>query len=311
MKLIIRLGLFITSAVFLNFVSAATENFKVHRYTSPSGWNVNSYLLESEQGVVVIDAQLFRSDAQKLSDMIANTNKPLAGVIVTHPHVDHFAGLTRLREEHGDFPIYATQATAERFQSVNDQFVSWGVGSYGDEVETQVTLADHIVESGETVTLAGIDLLIDDLGHGEAVDNIVIYQPDTKLLFTGDVTQPHHHYYIGDGYPSGALDQLKHVYNEYSDAKMLYSGHGDPSYLNITKSNYQYIKLVMRLTKKALKNPDNLGPSGIYLTAEARQEVADKIVKKEPYLGDFTFGASYFVTLNVFGVEWELANKQP
>ena len=54
---------------------------------------VNSYLLETADGVVLVDAGLLVSDARALAARIAALHKPLAAAFVTHPHPDHFNGL--------------------------------------------------------------------------------------------------------------------------------------------------------------------------------------------------------------------------
>ena len=63
----------------------------VHTYrSSESGLFVNSYLVEGAEGVVAIDAPLLLSDGRAFRARLEALNKPLLGVLATHPHPDHY-----------------------------------------------------------------------------------------------------------------------------------------------------------------------------------------------------------------------------
>jgi glyoxylase-like metal-dependent hydrolase (beta-lactamase superfamily II) len=60
------------------------EEFRIHTYTAAEpGLFVNSYLLESADGVVLVDAGLLVSDARALGARIAALHKPLVAPSLT------------------------------------------------------------------------------------------------------------------------------------------------------------------------------------------------------------------------------------
>jgi glyoxylase-like metal-dependent hydrolase (beta-lactamase superfamily II) len=58
--------------------------------------NVNSYLVESRDSLVVVDGMLTLSDARAVRRRIDEAGKPLRGLIVTHAHPDHYAGAAEI-----------------------------------------------------------------------------------------------------------------------------------------------------------------------------------------------------------------------
>ena len=57
---------------------------------------VNGYLVETANGVVVIDSALTVSESKALKEELDSINKPLLAVLLTHPHPDHVAAVTYL-----------------------------------------------------------------------------------------------------------------------------------------------------------------------------------------------------------------------
>ena len=69
----------------------------VHTYRSAeAGLFVNSYLVEEQEGVVAVDAPLLISDGRAVPRTLRGLAEPLLGVLLTHPHPDHYNTVTQL-----------------------------------------------------------------------------------------------------------------------------------------------------------------------------------------------------------------------
>ena len=86
----------------------------IHTYrAAETGLFVNSYLVEGESGVVVVDTSLLVSDIEALRARLKALKKPLRAIFVTHAHPDHFNGIHALVRD-GDVPVYAAAPVARR-----------------------------------------------------------------------------------------------------------------------------------------------------------------------------------------------------
>jgi glyoxylase-like metal-dependent hydrolase (beta-lactamase superfamily II) len=80
----------------------------VHTYAAgEQGLFVNSYLLETREGVILVDANLLTDDALALAARLRALHKPLLAAFVTHAHPDHFNGLPYLVPD--GVPVYASK----------------------------------------------------------------------------------------------------------------------------------------------------------------------------------------------------------
>ena len=279
---------------------------KLNRYNSISGWSVNSYWVETNKNLILIDAQLLPEDALMMAQAMKTTGKPLAGVFITHPHPDHFAGLAVLKKEFGKFPIYASISTADKMQAALKQFLSSSFSvPFGNRVEKQFVAASHILKSNQKVEIDGLSFVLDDLGPGESENNSVVYVPEKQWLFTGDATMNHSHYYVGEGRSALVLSQMDHLKENYSKA-YFYTGHGEPARIAIVDQHIEYIEMLRSKVAHSITNPKNLAADKKYLTREARKEIALQILERFPTLGDFGFEPLQVVAMNLWGVESEL-----
>src|SRR6266567_1269552 len=71
---------------------------------------VNSYLIHGPDGIIVVDGQLTVSDALAVRKAVERTGRALAGILITHPHPDHYAGAGVIASP--EVPILATAAVA-------------------------------------------------------------------------------------------------------------------------------------------------------------------------------------------------------
>jgi len=289
----------------------AAKVVKLHRYTSLAAWNVNAFWIELENSIVLIDAQLLPQDAKMLASNIKSTGKPLAGVFITHPHPDHFAGLAVLKDTFGTFPIYASQETANHLAVALQQFLNSGFSKpFGDGVERRLVKVTNILKTNQAVTIEGQTFILDQLGAGESQDNCVIFMPQKNWLFTGDATMHHSHFYLGEGRSKNVLAQFQLIRQRYPEAT-LYSGHGEPARIGIVRELTDYVELVRALVGEAIQRSENLDDNKQQLTRHKRREIAEKIIKHFPNWNDFGFDPLQVAAMNIYGVEMELLKVKP
>src|ERR687888_2491255 len=84
---------------------------RLHNYASTPPAPVNSWIIESKNGVVVVDMQRQFSEAKNVLKEVESIHKPIVGVIFTHHHPDHVNGAAVLLNGTANVPIYATQST--------------------------------------------------------------------------------------------------------------------------------------------------------------------------------------------------------
>ncbi|MGH3209473.1 MAG: MBL fold metallo-hydrolase, partial [Trebonia sp.] len=90
----------------------------VHTYrAAESGLYVNSYLVEGESGVVVVDTNLLVSDIEALRARLRALKKPLLAIMVTHAHPDHFNGVLGLVQDK-EVPVYATAGVGRIIEEI-------------------------------------------------------------------------------------------------------------------------------------------------------------------------------------------------
>lgn len=202
----------------------------IHAYrTSEQSLCVNSYLVEGAESVVAVDAPMFVSDALAHRARLNALGKELAGVLITHPHPDHYNGLTELVSGL-DVPILALADVDREIRASDDaKRAQWGP-VFGEEWPSTSTFANQIVEAGETVELGGLWFTPIDLGRGESVSETVWVLENQRppLAFVGDLVFESAHPYIGDGTTSDWLASLDRALDIIDPATLLYVGHGSP-----------------------------------------------------------------------------------
>ena len=305
------------ATVFALLLSATAEGsneisaIKLHRHSANHhAWSTNAYFLESASGVVLIDAQLLASDAKTLAAMIKSTGKPLLGVFITHPHLDHYGGLPELKAQLGEFPVYASKDTADHMKEVHEQMLGFFKvpNRFGEALDSRVSAATNIFTNGKTLSLAGIEFTIHDLGPGEAKNNIIIYQKDLNLVFAGDIFYPHTHYYLGEGRIAGARGHLEFILKNYDPETAILGGHTNPARAKQATEQIAYIDFVEMLTAEAMATNENLTDEG-NLTSDARSSVIAKVIEHYPHYGDFFYRPEQFLQGNIYGTENYLKQK--
>jgi glyoxylase-like metal-dependent hydrolase (beta-lactamase superfamily II) len=202
--------------------------------------NVNSYVVSGPTGAVVIDGQLTISDARKVRDRVRATGLPLAGVVVTHGHPDHYAGLRHMTDG-ADVPILAAAEVATVIRS-DDAVKDTIVGPMmGDEWPSDRIFPNTLVEPGDSVTLGGVTLQMTDLGPAESRHDTLWHLDDTTA-FVGDVAYNQTHAYLLDGNWDPWLAVLTRLEHDLPVDARLYVGHGEPGGIELLTRQRRYIE---------------------------------------------------------------------
>lgn len=292
---------------------ATASQPRLHRHaTTERGWAVNAYWLESDTGVVLVDALFLAPDVDALIATIRATGKPLAGILLTHAHIDHFGGIPRLRKAFGEVPVYATKPTAEAVQPLFERTsrAQW-TKAYGDDFPREVFVPDRIVDSGTTVGIAGMRFTFRDLGPVETGNNTIIENLDRKLLFTGDATVFATAFYLGEGHSCLALAALQALRASEDAGRMAYSGHYAAMRLGaVLDDDLAQIRYLRGLMRDAISDPANRTQDGALAEAARTRLIADAGRHMAGH-ADYGFGAESFASdVNLPGLEAELRNEQ-
>jgi glyoxylase-like metal-dependent hydrolase (beta-lactamase superfamily II) len=200
---------------------------------------VNSFLIGGPDGIVVIDGMLTISDARLVRRALAESGRPLAGMVITHPHPDHYAGATEILGDQ-DVPIVATSAVDHVIRR-DDDLKNTVVGPMmGDEWPTRRRFPNQTVSPDGTVRLGGIELSVAEVGPGES-DVDTIWWLDGTTMFAGELVYSGMHAYLADGHWREWLALLTRLEGELPDDVVLHIGHGEPGTKALIADQRRYI----------------------------------------------------------------------
>jgi glyoxylase-like metal-dependent hydrolase (beta-lactamase superfamily II) len=201
---------------------------EVHTYSAgEEGLLVNAYLVETDRGVVAIDGTLTASDSRALRSRIDSLGKPLLGVLVTHAHPDHVAGIANLLSDSGA-PVVALESVRDLMRATEEaKRAQWGP-VYGDEWIPRWVYPDRMVENGEAVTFDGASFRVYEVGPGGDCDanSVWVLEDEPAAAFVGDLVFNGIHSYIADGSVLRWLANIERFRALLEGVATLYPGHG-------------------------------------------------------------------------------------
>src|SRR5580658_3805604 len=130
---------------------------KVHVYTSPpDAFFVNSFIIEGESSLILVDTQFVLSEARSVANRIAALEKPLAAVLITHPHPDHYNGIASILERYPGTRVYATAGTIEGIRETAEPKRAYWTPIVGPNYPQRFAIPDVTVRNGEHLSIDGI-----------------------------------------------------------------------------------------------------------------------------------------------------------
>src|ERR1700719_3878881 len=171
--------------------------FSIRVFTSPDDqfWT-NSVLLEGEQQVMLVDAQLTKTNAERVLEEIQKTKKPLSIIYITHEHADHFLGLEVFKEAYPGVRIIANSAVVDRINKVYQEKIDKWKNILGAGATSHVVAIEKF--DGNFIEFEGskIELLKDV--QGDTDENTMLWIPEQRILIAGDVVFNNMHVYTAE-----------------------------------------------------------------------------------------------------------------
>ena len=214
--------------------SAIAGNEVIKGYTTDSARNstVNNYWLIGDEGVVIIDAHWRISEAERaLKHLRQTTDKPIASILITHGHTDHFGGLpVFIDAAENKVDIYADETTLRTIKNDELGFIANREDDFGSDFPQQIPTPNQIIkEDIAQLEIAGIEIEAHRFVFNEAPTTTVFYVPDQKALFTGDMVNVKVTPVLYQGGLDPWIAQLQELKERFPDAETIYPGHGQPA----------------------------------------------------------------------------------
>ena len=149
----------LASTAFANPISVGNMNvynfgdIKLHAYSTGDNMNDHCYVVETPEGLVLIESTAYKENVQALSDYIKSLEKPLAAALLSY-HPNGY-------KSYGDVKIYATENALKSWQenggvwNLTQSFIQ----ALGDKVAEDLPETAEIVEEGQKDVAEKIEYL--------------------------------------------------------------------------------------------------------------------------------------------------------
>jgi glyoxylase-like metal-dependent hydrolase (beta-lactamase superfamily II) len=203
---------------------------RIHTYLAPlQGALVTSHLIETRDGLVLVDGQFQPASARELGRYIAGTGARVARVLLTHAHPDHWFGLHHLgRPAVHAGPVTAGFLRANAARVVEERRADSSAPEIAGEVQA----------GGETI--GGVELRYRLVADTEAPEMLLVEVPAVGAVIVGDLLYNRVHAVVSRGVDNwvAALDSLAGA------SRLILGGHGEPALPDRLPEAARYLRAV-------------------------------------------------------------------
>jgi glyoxylase-like metal-dependent hydrolase (beta-lactamase superfamily II) len=233
---------------------------KVHGYTAAEAqFAVNSWMVETPNGVVVIDTQFTISEAKAARQKLESLKKPLLAVLLTHAHPDHVNGTAQLLAG-ASVPVVALDSVKAVLDSIDGPKREYWSPIVKDEYPQKTVFPTQLLKSGEAVTFDGVEFKAYGVGAGESADESIWVVEGNA--FVGDLTMYKVHGWLAEGRTGAWLKSLEAA-KKIAGVKKVFPGHGEAGGRELFDWQKRYLEAFRQcikdlIAKGQIKNGEKL-----------------------------------------------------
>ena len=232
---------------------------------------VNSFLFSNGTSLLVLDVQRKPKEARELIERIKARHLPLAYILISHGHTDHFTGMALLKQAFPGARIVVANENIKRAIKAYAVYMDRG-GQTGAEPALDRSIKPKSAEypggfdyeaeiealNRGSITLPGGGTLklTTDYKRAEAAYMTTVYSPDLNALFLADFGYNGVHHWMGDDISwqdiANWREELGRIKHRYATIKpRVYPGHGDPTDMRLFDAMIRYIDDYTRIVRHA------------------------------------------------------------
>jgi glyoxylase-like metal-dependent hydrolase (beta-lactamase superfamily II) len=204
------------------FASHADLELKQVSFTqlSPHAWaytaegDPNTGIVVGDDAVMVIDTQATPAMAQDVIRRIREiTDKPIRYVVLSHYHAVRVLGASAYQPEH----VIASHDTLDLIRERGEQDKASEIGRFPrlfnnvESVPPGLTWPTLTFSGKMTLWLGKLEVQLLQLGRGHTKGDTVVWLPQDKVLFSGDLVEFDATPYAGDAYFSDWPQTLQNI----------------------------------------------------------------------------------------------------
>lgn len=213
---------------------------KLHAYGTGDNMNDYCYIIETPEGLVLLESTAYRENVKALADYIASLGKPLAGALLSY-HPNGY-------KSYGDVKIYATENALKSWAEGGSV---WGltqsfIKGMGDKVAEDLPAEAEIVAEGQTVKLAGLDFVILHESDGE---DYGVYIPAINAVYRHMMGSKTHNILPAVPYIEAEIAELKDYQSK--NYALILTSHNAPEGKAAVAEKIAYLEKVLELAKSS------------------------------------------------------------
>ncbi|QKF76763.1 MBL fold metallo-hydrolase [Arcobacter defluvii] len=216
------------------------------------GFMSNSCYIKTNKSYVLIDSGAsydFANQAYKAMEKIEKL--PVNTVITTHSHDDHWLGNNFYKEKF-NAKIYGPALINKEFNT-NSEIRGVKVLSEENKKNTKFVAIDEIINETKTLNIDGKEIIVIPTGvKAHTSDDLFVYLPNDKVLFSGDIVMNGRVTSNRDGSVIGSLKALEMINSKKWD--VLVPGHGVDTSKTAADETIKYFTLLKQRVLEAIEN---------------------------------------------------------
>ena len=236
-----------------------------------NSYGANAGIIIGTDGIIVIDTLISSKEAKRfIKDIRAVTDKPVKYVINTHYHLDHAFGNAEFVKLGA---VVIAHENCKRSLKSRGEAALQNAGNYGlteeDMEGTEISYPGITFPYRMELDTGNQIVQLIYLGPSHTDGSVLVYLPESRILFAGDILFTDYHPFLAEGDIGGWTKVLDHILT--MNVRKIIPGHGPLSGKSDITDMKQYLIAFDKKAKElAAKSTD-------------AKYITDEIIKSLPW----------------------------